>query len=811
MFERAREETEVADGGRSVRVMLEDWFSDRPGTEINPDVRMELPLAGAYLQVEWTDDEAARTSGIWLNYHEVPFSAGRGGALMIPCLSDQEGNMTLRIQGRLGDSVVYRLYRSPQLTPSGKLAGHLADFRDRMLPLFAERRLSLGRFYHAVDTGRLPLMALLQPKTSEDEGCLREIEQATTHLLHVCRRPHTRLRDDDQVRPVGTVRRTGPTTLQHIASHSEHWEARTLRGLRPSRLLARIVTDDLELYENQVVFCLIGRLRKYVQGLLREVEAAQAQRQTAFDLQKLSEDPFFYRRWELLERLFGAENIAAFDTDQKRFAVYSNRLLAVQSTLTQCTASPFYKSLRHTKRISSPLKTTNILRMDPHYGPLFRLWRTLDEAQRMRQQAVDGAAPEECQTLYSAFCQALILEALRQSGFVAVAGETEPVLRLTNEHSNGDCFLTINAAGMFRKSRWVVRVETARQDNLLDCIRLHFQKDLAYEQVLPPEILPAPALPSDLIALIEFREDRLWFHERPSSEQFDRLEKLLRSASSSRSNPAGRRREEAWRRFVNDLRQYVPEPESFELLLLPIFTGLGRQAEEINREAGGLLDNAVKMGQAQQANACLVLLPEAVSTSEPDEMALPWELLRRTNTQGDTFSAEDALHWGNYVAGILSVSQAQVLSVTRVARLFRTHMLMHDLRSKDPLPECPACGRNDTLSILNGGRDGFVCHSCAARWNNVTCPSCNHVYGWVQPGERTQRQAHKLLDDLPITVRQNYEQWMNVLEQLAGDASCCGFCEATDVPFTPICPKCAFCSQATSKNAYCLRCDLSPK
>lgn len=788
-----------------MRVLLENRLTGKPGVEVSPDVYTEMPLAGGCLRLEWTHKESLQTRVVWVNQSEMPLSSGETeSGLAIPCLFDHAGNMTLRIQGERGECCIYRFYRNPQLTPAEEQSAHLADFRDRLLPLFAGCQMSSGTLFQAIESRRLPLLALLQPKTGEDEGCLLEIEAALPHLLHVCKRPHTRLRDDEQVRPVGAVRRTGPATLQHIASHSEHWEARTLRGLRPARLLARTVTDDLELYENRVVFCLLGKLRRHIHSLLEKVMEARKQRQIAFDLKKLSEDPFFYRRWELLERLFGKDNLATFGADQERFELYARRLLAIQNMLAQCSATSFYDTLKRSKPVSSPLQSTNILQMDPHYGPLFRLWRTLDDEQMIRQQALDGAKPQECQTLYGAFCQVVVLEALRQSGFVAA--NEEIALRSVRKHSTGDCFLTISAAARFRNKLWSVAVDSTRDDGLLDYIRLCFRKDLEFDVRLPSEVLLALDLPADIGFLVERRGDFLRFHDRPSSEQFVLLEKLLRPSSGMRPTRESREQAEAWRRFVNELRQRIRLPETFELLLIPVFTRLGHEVEDVGCQTKWLLDNAVKQKLSRRVDTCVMLLPETVLNSEPDSTILPWELLRRTNTRGDTFSAGDALRWGNYATGMLTISQKQVVSVTRLARLFRTHMLLHEMRSGSQLAECPVCGQSDAMAPLKGGRDGFECHRCIAMWNSVKCPSCEHNYSWIRPGEKTHQQARKLLNGLSPDIYQKYEQWMNILEHLEGDGSCCGFCEATDIPFTPICPKCGDCSQSTSKRSACQRC-----
>lgn len=190
-------------------------------------------------------------------------------------------------------------------------------------------------------------------------------------LRQVCDLPRLHLRSDEQKSHVSQVRRITPRTLQYLAGHSEDWHARTIRSVRPARLLAQTTEDDWALYENRTVTSLqkhiVRRLglRTYeIAGLLSQLEAMDE----PGDLARGSR----FRR-DRLSRLLSE----AFDDPPSAEALRQlhERLRRMHLAVRQLGSSELLKKAIDFAPVRPPLRSTNIFRSDAVYRRVAGLWR----------------------------------------------------------------------------------------------------------------------------------------------------------------------------------------------------------------------------------------------------------------------------------------------------------------------------------------------------------------------------------------------------------------------------------------------------
>jgi hypothetical protein len=261
-----------------------------------------------------------------------------------------------------------------------ELLEDLADFHVRLKHLSESGEVTFGQLATALDKGQLSL--LVRPHVMTDlqaDHHLNRIIAALPALQRVVHGPRRHLRIDEAIRPVAVVRRTGPAALRHLSQHSEHWECRTVAGLRPARLLAKVVDDDLDLYENRFVVTLIKVLHRRLARLVFTVDTALTQAQSAFEIGCYAEELKDVQSQRLLNALLPKADTTDVLQDVYLFEGYKKKIDYVLHTLTECEESSLFRSVRSAAPVQEPILPTNILTMDPHYRILFDLWHELNQ------------------------------------------------------------------------------------------------------------------------------------------------------------------------------------------------------------------------------------------------------------------------------------------------------------------------------------------------------------------------------------------------------------------------------------------------
>ena len=771
-------------------------------SEAVPEEWHPLPAHGGLIRVEYGKD---LPKSIRLNDKPVPLPKKQEW-VEVECPVAEAGVTVLTVEAVRGPEATFVFQRDPHLRCDPSLLACLVDFETRIKRLAAENGgITRDVLERGVNSGDIPLLVQRDPLNGLSLAFLEQIERSLGSLQAVCARPRVHLRVEEDVRPIGVVRRTGPAALRHIASHSEHWEARTVGGLRPARLLAQVLEDEVELYENRMVRTLIDRLALYTTSLWRGIEDARWEIDNALDWNELGRDCSDYRRGRMLSVLipdFDAERLLS---KREAFLEYERRVRDVRRVLARCLATRFYQTLRRAAAVHSPVKATNILLMDPHYHSLYVLWDALDRDLRKQDKPDADPLPVRVEPAYASYAAVLLLVGLNLAGFRPVADADHKVISLSGQ---GDLIFE----ACYARHDWTVRVRAGMDANAT--LVLHFDRGQITRVDIPAD-LPAPtSFPKELLHIVSRDGRQLKFAEKPNPSEVALLAKIpfVGSGGNKSDKEEAHKHSRNWGLFINNISASIVARETHTVCLAPLLTGLGDTPSRIDKVSAALLSgeygsarDGVERPQVQSAAAVhttvgaarlVVLLPVSPRTLPSETAPL---VLRRLATQGDNFAPQDAARWGDYRRGALPVSPWQINSLLRLVRLVNTNTLGMDVSAGRRLNECPVCESSSGIRLRPGTGSDYSCQ-CGAEWNTTQCPACGHKFGFIRPALHPTRGNKR-------GAGLSYGYWIETLENECGENAICGFCESpsADVMRHPICPACGVCPRRTNFND-CLRC-----
>lgn len=222
--------------------------------------------------------------------------------------------------------------------------------------------------------------ARLQPL---DRALLRHLP----HLQHVCHRPRLHLRVDEERVPVSRARRTPVRAVADLVSHPGDWEHRTLRSIQPSRVLARLIEDEWNLYENRVAARLVDHLLAYVARRLAELH--KVERSLRAHKENVDEGKTSYWRARRIMTLWAGALDSKIEDDLR---VTRQQLEHARRELQALLDAPLYQQVPRRVSVALSLQPTNILVNDPHYRKVAALWRAWVKLGHRRQETQEQRA-----------------------------------------------------------------------------------------------------------------------------------------------------------------------------------------------------------------------------------------------------------------------------------------------------------------------------------------------------------------------------------------------------------------------------------
>lgn len=215
----------------------------------------------------------------------------------------------------------------------------------------------------------------------------REILRHLPHLQHVCHRPRLHLRVDEERVPVSRARRTPVRAVADLVSHPGDWEHRTLRSIQPSRVLARLIEDEWNLYENRVAARLVDHLLAYVARRLAELN--KVERSLRAHKENVDEGKTSFWRARRIMTLWAGALDSKIEDDLR---ATRQQLEHARRDLQALLDAPLYQQVPRRVSVALSLRPTNILVNDPHYRKVAALWRAWVNLGHRRQETQEQRA-----------------------------------------------------------------------------------------------------------------------------------------------------------------------------------------------------------------------------------------------------------------------------------------------------------------------------------------------------------------------------------------------------------------------------------
>ncbi|MEA5476736.1 DUF2357 domain-containing protein [Pseudanabaena galeata UHCC 0370] len=242
----------------------------------------------------------------------------------------------------------------------------------------------------------------------------KSIKDAIPHLKEICHRPRSYLKMETEKLPVARVQRIAPHAIAYLTSHTEDWECKTFRGIRPKNVLSLVREELLDIYENRVTVRLIDHILVYLRQRIRDVEKLKNELEQVLNFSEVSQS-IHWRNRERICHLWGENFDAA--PQLKVAEVTLNFLEQIKQKLLTLTDTDLYKAIPRSAEVESTLRNTNILIGDRHYREIAKLWREWSKWLSKRSKTAQQLFDFYQQTIngFDAFCCLLCSKVLTKT------------------------------------------------------------------------------------------------------------------------------------------------------------------------------------------------------------------------------------------------------------------------------------------------------------------------------------------------------------------------------------------------------------
>jgi hypothetical protein len=200
-------------------------------------------------------------------------------------------------------------------------------------------------------------------------------------LQQVCTQPRTHLQTEVERVHVSRARRADKHAVAYLAAHTEDWEKRTLWGVQPRHILARVRYEDWNIYENRVTARLIDRLLVYLNTRIHILQKIL----NALEKRKNYEVGGYYRLQNRVYTLWGE---AVQDDQIESYARETlEKLQNLEYLLLGLIGSVLYKHVPRRAQVADHLTMTNILLNDPYYRSVGLAWQEWAQHGAVKQKS----------------------------------------------------------------------------------------------------------------------------------------------------------------------------------------------------------------------------------------------------------------------------------------------------------------------------------------------------------------------------------------------------------------------------------------
>lgn len=734
-----------------------------------------LLLYNNILLLKLDDKEEVRLD---INGDEKPFCGP--GEFSVPIIWDKTNKCPVTVRNKKGFiKYIFQLDNSSLFADEDII--NLLRFVSQLEDNFRiDQEYSVEDLYDAIKDDKVALIIEKTPYTGyDDQSLLRKIAEIVPMVMDICSHPKQSLRTDEAILDVNLVKRINSRTMDHLASHSEHWKARSLNGLVPNRLRADIFEDEINIYENLFFRMAVDDILKYVHKQTTSIEKTIEQNDNAIDWNAYGEALFDYKRMRIFNRLLPNYDVSERQMENSILQDLLNQWEKLEKNFSTIEASQFYRSIDKKRHISRNIQPTNILKKDSRYNALYRVWCEIqrqivqEQQESINLRGDNTLSLSDCYSMYTAVMLLYVFKLL----------ECE-IDKNASFKLGIDGSIQINAVFRTESMTYVVKSCNNRYGTLE--ISIMFVEKVNYEYSLPAEVHPyiydiKKVLPKQ--AVLNEQEKKITFYVKPSPEEQRDLKNLFHLNQTAQKSMTEKAREgkkqadKAWRPELENFfaTGIIKEARRESIIVVPQFAAIDKSENSVEKFTENVLNSSMETN--------VYIIP--ISISEYRKSIKSERLLARLLNFGEKYHLEDAAAWGNYKAGILPVAQTEINSAQRLMKMISLHSSRLQIRWNDKGGCCPICGSNN---CKEESKKNWLCKNpdCGVLFGITKhAEGCGENYEWTRPFVDIKKKDIETRDYVDLLLKKE-----TIFDRLA--ITDFEFDEQPDgmVRYIPICPKC---------------------
>lgn len=718
-----------------------------------------IKLDGVYYALEVKQSDALS----WLEVNGDDIELDGTSTLLLPIIWDKDFIVTI-ITWFNAIEYTIKFYFDEKLIIDKKLQIAYSDFRTRVNRYLSEKS-SINDVVNLVNNGSLPLLSIINPDTEiKANSLIKLIDEKLQFAFNICSRPRMHLKNEIELLDIERVKRINEQSLQHLASHSEHWKARTLSGIIPGRMNAEVFDDEYDIYENIFFRMAIEKISEFISNERQKVERALRQNESLIDWESYANQFSDYKRVELMYQLLPDYDSEAEGAKYLEYTEVLDLLKSIEKRILGIRWSGNYQKISRSKVLSRPIIPTNILNMDKNYHEIYMLWNHLgDNPINNVAIGIEGDVVQQAHESYFDFVAICTIYALNTLAY-QIEGCQEiryyKGVNLKISVSNEQFFIDLNNANSPTQHQVIEAVFTEKLNTKVDLPQGISCNDL-------PEYTGSSYC-------IDGETNRIVFYRKPIGDErkdLSNIFKNLMNETEGKEYKINKNLDKIWRQYLSDHLTSMPEPRKYKILISPLIMHLGDDEVDFRKLSDVILE------QYNEGDSVYFVAPYDLYGKDIYEDK---DLIDRSLSYGELPFKK----FGSYSRGLLPISQIEVNSVTRILKIFEMTATRLAIEWKKDKDICPVCG-SKYINHIDENTSKCMNNECGTIWGLTHCTGqCGKFYAWTRP-------------DLSIASKEcnqmSYQQLKSKKESWFGSRTITEFYLDTSgehVVFKPRCPYC---------------------
>lgn len=203
------------------------------------------------------------------------------------------------------------------------------------------------------------------------------IEESLEAFQNIVSSPRNVIKEEEFIVNVANAKKGGSDVVRHLATHAslvEDYNEET-GDVRPERLMQKYRDDTMGIYENRLVYTALEYAHQFVK--IRHDALFQSMGEEFGAKLKLKSDMYSATENVHLDMfLHITDSDGALDIDEKNREIF-DRISRIYRILSMHMTTRFAVHMARRPRISGALMKTNVLKKDPNYRKIVKLWEFL--------------------------------------------------------------------------------------------------------------------------------------------------------------------------------------------------------------------------------------------------------------------------------------------------------------------------------------------------------------------------------------------------------------------------------------------------